>query len=472
MTQSSKINDGHPVLSWRVLVGYGVGDFAHSLAFTTNALFLMFFATEILHYSPAVVGTALLCCKLLDALTDPLMGELSDRTQHPMGRKRPYLLWGALPLGLSFFLLYAMPRVEGAIWQFAVMSVVGSFHFLCYTVCNIPYTSMTADLADEPKQRTQLTGVRYVFSILASIVSAVGTMQLVVAFAPSANPSSTEMAQGFRWTAALFGVLMVLSLWLTVWGTRERYRAQKRSPFAWSVWWRSYLRVFQNHPFRQLAIMYMFHTVAMTLLGTVILYFLKYNLMMPSSDDSSLVLGGMTIVALLCLYPWYKVSERWGKRNSYIVGSMWIAFAMIPLWWLQPGQKTSLLLQIVLIGIGFSSFNLFPNSMLPDVVEVEQAETGERREGTYYGMWVLLEKIARGFALFLSGWALQWAGFVSVKQGQTTQPPDVLVTIVWLLVWVPIAFLLLGNVFLYRFNLTAERHRELREAIRQQNDNS
>ena len=101
----SEASSSSPSLSLRLLVGYGVGDFAHSLAFTTNALFLMFFATEVLHYSPAVVGTSLLCCKMLDAITDPLMGELSDRTQHPMGRKRPYLLWGAVPLGVSFFLL-------------------------------------------------------------------------------------------------------------------------------------------------------------------------------------------------------------------------------------------------------------------------------------------------------------------------------------------------------------------------------
>jgi GPH family glycoside/pentoside/hexuronide:cation symporter len=430
-------------LSSRVKVLYGVADCGAAMLMASIRFFLLFFYTDVLGIDPALAGTALLVGKLTwDAINDPVFGYLSDRTRTRLGRRRPYMLAGAVPLGLSAWLLYSIPA--GLTGTAAFFTILGSFLLLdtMFTMVHVAYVSLTPELTRDYEERTSLTAVRMMFSAGGYILGAAGTMAISRLFQDTLGWSEKAAYSG---VGAVFGLIATAAVLTTALTIRERPSQEiepSRLPPLAAVW-----QTFRNGPFMRLVGAYFVSNVGFALLTSLLPYFLTYQLDMKA--QVSIVLFAMLATIVVCIYPWKMVAGRLNKGPSYALG-LFIASLAVLSTFVLPYGRTFWVYPIALVaGLGFSAQWVFPWSMLPDVVEYDERQTGERREGVYYGVWALLTKLGDALGIAISGWALNLFGYVpNVAQTETARlgirlffgPVPVLLIFIGLplLIWYPI----------------------------------
>ena len=205
------------MLTKKEKIAYGLGDTASNIIFQTVMLFLTFFYTDIFGISPAVVGTMFLVVRIIDAITDPLMGALADKTQSRFGQYRPYLLYLALPFAFISVLAFTTPDLSpsGKIWY---AFITYTLLMLAYTAINIPYSALGGVLTADPDERVSVQSYRFVFGMLGGLLVTACTLPLVSFFGQG------DQAKGYQLTIAAMSVLGVLLFLLCFKGTRERVK--------------------------------------------------------------------------------------------------------------------------------------------------------------------------------------------------------------------------------------------------------
>lgn len=380
---------------------YGIGDIGNAAVNSAIQFFLMKFYTDGALILPALAGSALLIGKIWDAVNDPLMGWLSDRTHSRYGKRRVFMLYGAIPLGLSIALLWFVPPGMSSLWMFMWISLSFIFFDSMWTLTNVPYYALTSELTEDYDERSSLTAYRMVMAVPAYLVGAALTPAIVGLFALQRT--------GYSAIGIIYGVLAATSLLISAFGIRERKNTSRASSDTPPL--QSFLATFQNGPFIRLCIAYIVVNIAFALIKTLMAYFLQYQLNMAA--ETPLVMGLMLICVTLALFAWKKLSEKLDKGPSYALG-MFIGALAISLTFFLPHQKSNLVYLIAaLAGIGFAAQWVFPWAMVADVVDIDRARTGEYRSGMYYGVWGLVTKISEAFAIASSGWILSGFGYVA-----------------------------------------------------------
>jgi len=217
-------------------LGYGAGDFAFNLAYQTTMFYLMYFFTDVFVIGAAAAGSIFLFSKLWDAVSDPLMGVICDHTRSRWGNKRPYLLFGTVPLAVTFFLLFASPAVPD---NLKVLYGYASFIIFCtaITVVNIPYGALTASMTLDINERAGLSGFRMSFALIGTLFAAGATKALVGLF-----PNETA---GFRTVSMIYAVVIVIVLLVTFFSTREEVLPRQEKTTFREV----FKVIFSNRPF-------------------------------------------------------------------------------------------------------------------------------------------------------------------------------------------------------------------------------
>ena len=441
-------------LSLATKLAVGAGDLGTALTANLQVFYLLYFFTSVAGMNPGRAGVVLLVGKLWDAINDPIVGILSDRTRSPWGRRYPWMLWASLPFGLSFFLMWLVPVENewGLFWYYCLMAIIFN---TAYTAVNLPYTALTAELTQDYNERTSLNSFRFLFSIGGSIFSLI-LAQIV--FAQVEDPALRYPVLG-----GICAVLSVLPIYWCVWGTKARTLgggvpivAEESLPIA------EQLRVaFSNRPFLFVIGIYLCSWLGVQVTATVIPYFVIYWMGLPEAQMTPVLLG-VQGTALVMLFVWSAVSERVGKKATYFMGmGLWI-LAQAGLFFLQPGQNTLLYILAVTAGFGVSTAYLIPWSMVPDVIEMDELVTGQRREGIFYGFMVLLQKLGLALGLFLVGKSLEVAGFITTTAGEAIpdQPESALLAIRVAIGPVPTVCLILGLILAYFYPITQAMHQE------------
>jgi GPH family glycoside/pentoside/hexuronide:cation symporter len=427
-------------LSRRIKWIYGSGDIAFSLTNTILSVYFAIFLTDVVGLSAKLAAAAIFIGRSWDYINDPLVGFLSDRTRTRWGRRRPFLFFGVLPFALSFMLLWVHPHWGSQIGLAVYYALAYVLFDACFTLVNMPYAALTPELTENYDERTSLTSHRMFFSISGSLIAFTIPLALVGSFIPQNDGR-------VLWMAILFGSVCILPVLLVFFNTRERKDfIDLEQPKLLS----SLKAAFQNKPFLFGAGIYLLTWVAVDILQTTLLFFLKYVLQREGQSD--LIMATIFVTAIFALPLWVWASQRWNKRLAYIGGIAFWAGVQLVLVSLGPSAGLGWLLTLcVLAGIGVSAAHVLPWSILPDAIEWDEWRTGARHEGMFFSLISLMQKIASSIAIPLILLLLDATGYVpNVVQ----QHPNALLGIRLVVGPVPAVLLCAGILFavLYPLN--------------------
>ena len=452
-------------LSWKTKISYGVGELAGAIPGNILVFFFLFFLTNIAGLNPSQAGTILLLAKAWDAFNDPLIGWLSDRTRSPLGRRYPWMLYGAFPLGIGFFLQWLILPTTNQWVMFAYYSTIALLFYTAVTAVLLPFNALAAELTSSYDERTSLISFKSGFSIGGSILSLI-LAQVIFGLVPS--PSKQYLILG-----AVCAGLAIAAVYLSVWGTYRHYQLlqTKSSPIEQQPnqrIWQQLKIALSNRPFLYLIGIYLCSWLGVQVTAAILPYFVIDWMKLPEYHFTQMALA-VQGTALSMMFIWGALSRRVEKKVIYCMGIPMTICASGGLFLLQPGQIALMYIWAVMAGIGISTAYLVPWSMLPDVVDLDELKTGQRREGIYYGFLVQLQKLGVAMALFLVGQILDWTGFISKVPGVTspTQPDSALWAIRVIIGPMTILSLVVGLILSYFYPITRAAHGEILLKLKQ-----
>jgi GPH family glycoside/pentoside/hexuronide:cation symporter len=454
-------------MTFATKLAYGAGDAGAAITSILLLSYLSPFLTDVAHLSPGLAGQSQLVGKVWDAVNDPMVGVLSDRgkifsdrVRQRWGRRYPWMLWGAIPFGVFFLLQWIVPFPEtNQLGLFAFYTFISIGFNTFFTIVNLPYTALTAELTQDYHERTSLSSFRFTFSIGGSIIA---LLIALVVFQQPQDPATKYLMIG-----TICAILSVFPLFWCVFGTYRRARAvlalhpEESAPV--TIPFKEELRlVFTNRPFLFVVGIYLCSWFSVQLTAAIIPYFVVSWMRLPQ-QDSPIVLLAVQGTALGMLSVWNALSRKVGKKVVYCLGtSCWIV-GQAGLFLLQPGQSTLMYIFAVFAGLGVSTAYLIPWSMLPDVIEFDELRTGQRREGIFYSLMVFLQKICLGIAVAVLLQSLEWSGYLhpTAAVAAPIQPPAVLMAIRLAIGPIPTISLICSLILAYFYPITREIHQRI-----------
>ena len=440
-------------------LAYGSGDLGAAIVSAINGFYLNAFLLQVAKIDPFRVGVIFLLVKIWDAVNDPMMGAIIDRTQTRWGRRRPWLLVGAIPFGLAFFLHWIVPPLDET-GKFFYYLVVAFLLDMAFTVVNVAYTSLTPSLTEDYDERTNLNSYRFSFSILGSVIAA--TLHLVIVNAYPDDPAFGNMIAAGIWTIFII-VPNFITFAITSEPEIDPTAAENQFGFFEGI-----RTVFSNRAFVLVTTIYLLSWLCVQFVQANLLLYVQYWISPEATSQFPIFVLEIQLMSFVFVWVWARLSKRIGKQMVYYIGATIWVLVSLALFFVPRGMITPLYIISPLAGIGVSIALLIPWSMLPDVIEQDELETGQRREGIFYGFFVFLQKLGISLGLALSNFALAYAGF---DQSLTQQPESVSSTLRVFVSLVPILILLVSFIPVYLYPITKERHAEIRAKLAQQKAN-
>jgi GPH family glycoside/pentoside/hexuronide:cation symporter len=430
---------------------YGSGDLSFSLITTIVGAYFAIFLTDVVGVPASIAALAIFVGSTWDYINDPIVGYLSDRTRSRWGRRRPFLLFGAIPMMLAFTLMWWRPPFTDPIVLGIYFSVVFVVYELAATFAYMPYLALTPELTSDYDERTSLMSKRAFFSILGSLVAFTVPLLIVGGFHP-------ENSERILLMGAIFGAVCIVPLWLVFFGTREREEFMHQPPTGIR---QSIAAMRHNRPFVFSLVIYLFTWVMVAIIQLIMLYYIKHVIGQEAQSD--LIMATIFVVAMFALPMWEWISRRWNKRWAYIGGMAFLAVVLLALSSLNASTSLTVILVIcVLAGIGVSAAHIIPWSMLPDAIEYGELHTGERHEGMYYSLITLAQKIAVSIALPLALLVLDRSGYVP---NSAVQPESAINGIRLIAGPIPAVLIGLGILFAFLYPLGRDNYTEIARAL-------
>lgn len=428
---------------------YAIGNLGFTLLISAVGFFLLIFYTDVAGIPPAIASTALLVSKIWDIVNDPLFGWISDRTRSRFGRRRVYLIYGALPLALVSFGLWAVPQglspTVAFIWIVVSYAIFDTF----FTITNVPFNSLSAEITHDYDERTSLMTVSSIGAVVGYLLGAI--------LPPMITQSFANTSTGYLILGAVFGGIVGFSIALVAWKVREPERYTDE--IAELPIFPSIQATFLNKPFVMLLSAFAIVRLSFTLMQTSVPYFINYHL---SSPESMTMIMGLLMGSIgLFVYFWKWLVDKSSKAKVYAIGLLVMSLAALSTFLIQEGQVGLMTVIVVVIGFGLSTHWVAPYAMLPDVIEHDELESGERREGMYYGVYGLIDKIARTLGIFLVGIGLDMVGYTP----NITQSASSLLGIRLIFGPIPAILLLCALPLLLRYPINRQTHKEIREKL-------
>ena len=422
---------------------YGAGDLGFSLTTTIVGAYFLFFLTDVVQIKPALAGISILIGKTWDYLNDPLIGHISDSTRSRWGRRRPFLLFGAIPFALAFIMMWYKPPFTSntalAIYYSAAYVVFDAAATFVY----MPYFALTPELTEDYDERTSLTSYRMFFSIFGSLLAFTVPLMIVGTFTP-------ENAARVLTMGIVFGIISALPLWLVFFNTKEResFSTQEKPKIIPAL-----KAAFKNRPFVFGAIIYLLTWICMDIIQAILLFFIKYVLRVE--DQSDLIMALIFITAIFSLPLWEYASRKFGKRYAYAIGVAFWAVVQIALISVGASVAFSIIVILcVLAGIGVGAAHVLPWSILPDAIEWDEYHTGERHEGVFYSLITLMQKVASSIAIPLTAVMLEVTNYVP---NAVQQPNSAVLGIRLLMGPIPAILLTIAIFFAIKYPLDKKR---------------
>ena len=447
----------HHRLAFTERMGYGLGDTASNFFFQTFNIFLLYYYTDVFGISAAAVGTMFFVSKLWDAVNDPLMGAIADRTETRYGKFRPYLLWMAIPYGVMGYLMFAGPDLsdDGKLLYAWVTYIL---MMMLYTAINVPYSALMGIMTPSSAERTTLSSFRFVGAFGGGLLISMLVRPMVQYFGVE------DEATGFRITMAIFAVVSVLMFWFTFATTKERVSSQE--PETSSIG-QDLKALVSTGPWVVLCFAGILTLASVALKGAVTIHYFKYYVMDDGSayfwalDKTSLFLTLNSLILILGVCCTKLLSNRFEKKSLLIALSVGSAISAAALFAVPPDMFWTL---VLVSGIGaFLSGPTAPLvwSMYGDVADYGEWRHKRRTTGLVFSASMFAQKFGLTLGAGLAGWLLAAFGYIA----NTAQGPESLLGIKLLFTLIPAGIALLNVVALSFYKLpdsqVAEIEREL-----------
>ena len=387
-------------------VAWGLGGVSDALSM--GALMTMVFPVFQLGYglSPVVIGFAIAISRVFDAITDPLIGNLSDNTRSRFGRRRPYIMAGSVGMMFTYAAIWMVPTELTNGIQFAWLTVSTCLFMLAYTVFNIPYSALAYEMSSDESERTRLLAFRAFFAIASQLLPPwIYQLMLLPQF------GGTEIA-GAKWVGLLVGlVLMAFSLPAALF-SRENMKASEQEKIGF---WRAASLSLQSRPFRFLALYVlclMAGLVGVSVIPTYINIFHVYGGDKVAATKMIGIAGTIFAVVGIAATPLIAtLATRFSKRLVLVCGLVLACVGFASSWWFYtPGSPWLQLVPVGLTSAGLSCAWVLNGTFLGDVCDADELVSGLRREGMFCAMYGLVYKLGAAVATLAGGYVLLWCG--------------------------------------------------------------
>ena len=421
---------------------FGIG-----FMFFLVGLYMTPFATDVLLISPAAIGVIFFVSRLWDAISDPIAGFLSDRTQSRLGRRRPWIAAAIIPVCGMYVMMWSPPTaLEGAgLVAWMAVGVIG--FYTAMTIFIVPHTALGAELTDAYHDRTRIFGYRHVIWSIGTIAAVAG-MQLII---DSESPQALARESSFVVSILTAGLLLFAVVML-----RERPGFQGRggtNPL------HSFRDVWRNKHARLLLVIFLIENLGGATIAVLTFYVAKYVIMRP--DLTAHFIFAYMGASIVFIGMWLPLSRRFGKTRLWYYSMLLTAGAFGGMYFLEEGSIYLLSILAMLGGTAAGCGAMIGPSIQADVIDFDEFETGQRKEGTYFAAWNFVFKSATGITIMLTLTVLELVGF----EPNVEQNENVKFAIIALYSLAPLACYLIGAMLLRSFSLDEAEHTRIRRIL-------
>ena len=434
-------------LTLKTRIGYGIGDIAVCLYWSGVGLYLLYFYTDVVGISGSLAGLIYFIGMAWDAATDPFMGYMAERTRTKWGVYRPYLLFGNIPLALSFVLLFWVPPLEGSSLFFFLL-FANLLHRTCFTLVSVPFSSLTPRITSDSQERTNLTGFRM-------LGAQTGTnLMALLAFPIIFWVGGEDESMGFIVLASIAGITAILIHSITFITVKEPDNDQGIERVGGSLA-DAARAIGKNKPFWLVFSATLIVGITTIFFGNNLIYYTKYALDLHEHQGTILFTSG--IVAFLSIPIWWIISNRLGKKITWLISSTITLSSLILFYFYDIKTLNELLFLVAFIGFGSGAGGILFWSMLPDTIEYGEVHTGVRSESSLYGFMTFAQKGSIAIAVLILGWVLDAIGY-QANQAMSLTTIDNMKIIMTL---IPILGISCSLIIIYFYPIDSKMHKDL-----------
>ena len=455
----------------RTKLCYASGDIYGGGAFMVFSLLFMNFLV-LIEGLPVIATTLIIFIgKLWDAVTDPIVGRISDRTRSRFGRRRIYFLIGILPVYLSFVMLFYSFGIESVTAKIIYYAFAYMFFGTAFTIVMVPYNAILSDMTSDYNERTSFTTMRMLFSGGASLLAAVIPSMIIKTIGGAQN--GPKQTPGYLVMGLVFGAVFAIAWFVAFLGTRERQDLPEPEKMT-SKSWRS---VFSNKAYRNFLGIFLSFQIAVDLVLALFIFYV--DIVVLQYKNYELIMGLLLVFSMVFMVVMGAVAKKKGKAFPIYIGiPIWMVSTLAFIWLDANSPIYVLCVLAVLIAVGSAAGNLSTWAMLTDIFDIDEIRTGKRREGIYSGITTFLRKFASGVAVLLMGFGLQALGFdqnqYSILKASTSEfdpaayaKSDIVSGIKWLFVIIPFVLLAVCLLFAIKNKINKRRFDAVLHGIEQ-----
>ena len=417
-------------------------------------VYLPKFYTDVVGINIAALGVILFSVRIFDAITDPVIGYMSDQTQTRYGRRRPYIAIGSVFIAISMFFLFNPPEASKTFETIWFATFIYAL-FLFWTIVAVPYESLGPEITFDYHERTSLFAWRDGMLIAGTLAAASSPALVQWIFGLSADAEGEKSK--FFWISFIYAPLIIATCWWCVASIKEIKQPVSDSQ---NNIWQGFRQVARNRPFIILLIAYTISAIGNNLPATLILYYVQYVL---QSDLADFFLLLYFATGILFLPGWIVISRRSGKKSAWLASMAINTGAFIGVFFLGPGDAIIYGILVFLSGIGFGATLAIPSAIQADVIDYDELLSGERREGQYIGLWSIAKKLAAAVGVGIGLSVLGLAGYTP----NVEQSDQVVLTLRTLYALVPSLCNIIAFGIALSYPISSGLHSEIRTAISQ-----
>lgn len=434
------------VLPVRIKLGWSIGALGAGLLVNGIAALAFFYMVGILKIEPAIAGGIIFIAKIVDVISDPVMGIISDRHKSPKGRRRPFLPLGAFLSALSFVAIFTVPDFANPWATAAYVLAALILYTIGYTIFNIPFMAMPAEMTDSYHERSSIHGYRLVFASLATFMAA------------SVGPTILDRMGKTEWssyaTIGVSGGLVIFIAMMASYFATGSARFTDRGATAAASAVKDFRTVLSNPHFRRLMGVKLCQLIGLQVTQAAFLFFILQRLKL--GFDILLVLGAVSMTASFLATPLVlRLAKAYGKKAGYYLAGTAQVLNAISWSFADAGEPMlALAARSTLTGIAFSGNVVIAMSMLTDIINYDGRVTGVRKEGAYTAFYSFVEKLTAAIGPLIIGSALSLAGFNNKLPPTVDQGPQVATALLFSVSWLPAVMGITAMLILSTYRLT------------------